>query len=347
MKFKLAAENLLEWIALRFNLAPRPLIETQVAFTAARAIMAAAELGVFEALGAAARSADEVARQCNTHPAGTRHLLDCLVGVGYLSWSNAKYSLRPSYRKWLLKESEANLVAKLRFQILEWDYVGQLEDYVRTGQPLDLHGTTSDIQWQTYQEGMRDLSVNAARELAGKIPLPKGAASMLDIGGSHGLYSIELCKRYATLSSTILELDDAIEAASAIAKRYDTTGRVHYRAGNALADDLGESLYDLVMINNVVHHFSADQNHALAAKAARALKPGGIYAIGDMIRPHTPGEGGVVASTLDLYFALTSASGNWSQNEMQAWQQAAGLTPLKPLAMMSLPGWQMVLAAKR
>jgi hypothetical protein len=45
---------------------------------------------------------------------------------------------------------------------------------------------------------------------------------MLDIGGSHGLFSIELCKRYSSLSSTIMELPGAIEAASAIAKRYDS-----------------------------------------------------------------------------------------------------------------------------
>jgi hypothetical protein len=51
MKIKNQPENLIEWIALKANLAPIPLIDTQVAFNAARAIMAAAELGVYEAIG--------------------------------------------------------------------------------------------------------------------------------------------------------------------------------------------------------------------------------------------------------------------------------------------------------
>jgi 2-polyprenyl-3-methyl-5-hydroxy-6-metoxy-1,4-benzoquinol methylase len=346
MKITLKAENFLEWVAIRFNLAPRPFIETQVTFTAARAIMAAAELGVFEAIGTEARTAEQVAQACQTHLPSTKHLLDCLVGIGYLRWRDDRYSLKRAMHKWLLKSSEANLIGKLRFQLYEWNWLAQLEDYVRIGKPLDVHGSVSEKEWQLYQEGMRDLSFNAARELAGKIPVPHGATRMLDIGGSHGLYSIEICKRHPSLTSTILELPGAVESASAIAERYDTTGRVNHAAGNALTDDLGTAEYDLVLINNVVHHFTEEQNRALAAKVARSLKPGGIYAIGDLIRPEQPGEGGILAATLDLYFSFTSSSGSWSSTEMESWQKSAGLTPVKTLAAVSIPGWKMVIAMK-
>lgn len=68
----------------------------------------------------------------------------CLVGVGYLDWSKAKDSLRRRYQKWLLKRSEANLIGKLRFQSFEWDCMAKLEDYVRSGNPLELHRTMSE-----------------------------------------------------------------------------------------------------------------------------------------------------------------------------------------------------------
>ena len=172
MKIKNQPENLMEWVALKANLAPTPLIDTQVAFNAARAIMAAAELGIFEAIGKNSKTANELATECKTHPESTKHLLDCLVGIGYLQWSNGNYSLKPKYHKWLLKESESNLIGKLRFQLLEWDWMAKLEEYVRTGKPLELHSMTSKKEWELYQEGMRDLSVNVARELASKIPVP-------------------------------------------------------------------------------------------------------------------------------------------------------------------------------
>ena len=63
MKIKNQPENLIEWIALKANLAPIPLIDTQVAFNAASAIMAAAELGIYEAIGKNSKTADEVSTQ--------------------------------------------------------------------------------------------------------------------------------------------------------------------------------------------------------------------------------------------------------------------------------------------
>jgi hypothetical protein len=90
-----------------------------------------------------------------------------------------------------------------------------------------------------YQEGMRDLSVKRCKRTCSKIPVRKKATTMLDIGGSHGLFSIELCKKHPSVKYNI-RIAGAIEAASAIAKRYDTTNRVTYVAGNALNDDLGK-----------------------------------------------------------------------------------------------------------
>ncbi len=347
MKLKIKPENFLEWIALKFNLAPTPLVDTQVAFNAARAIMAAAELGIYEAIGKSRKTVNEISVSCYTHPMATKHLLDCLVGAGYLRYGNEKYSIAPRYHKWLLLENESNVVGKLKFQIYEWDWMAKLEDYVKTGKPQDLHGTANPKEWESYQQGMRDLSVNAARELAAKMPVPPNATKLLDIGGSHGLFSIGLCKKHSSLHSTILELPGAMKAASAIGKKYDTTGRVNYIEGNALQDDLGSSQYDIIMINNVVHHFTNDQNLQLAKRIATALNPNGIYAIGEFIRNEKPGEGGLVAATAGLYFSLTSYSGTWSANEMESWMVKAGLKIEKPLTVMSMPGWKMIIGRKK
>ncbi len=346
MKLVAKPENIMEWMAVKLNLAPIPMVDTQIAFNAARAIMAGVELGIYESIGKTEKTVDEIAAECKTNPHATLQLLNCLVGLGYLGWKNDKYSLKKKFHKWLLKESESNVVNKLRFQLIEWNWIAMLEEYVRTGKTLQLHYTINDKEWHLYQEGMRDLSVNSAKDIAKKIPVPKDATSMLDIGGSHGLYSIELCKKHPGLKSIVLELPGAVEHASAIAKRYDTTGRIQHKAGNALEDDLGESQYDIVMINNVVHHFTVDQNKALAKKIARALKPGGIYIIGEFMRSDKPGEGGAVAATTGLYFSVISASGNWSENEIRSWQIDAGLKAEKAASTITLPGWKMIIARR-
>ncbi len=132
----------------------------------------------------------------------------------------------------------------------------------------------------------------------------------------------------------------------AIAKRYDLSGCVTYKAGNVLTDDLGEHQYDLVMINNVVHHFTVEQNEQLAKKIARSLKPGGIYVIGEMIRNDKPGKGGILAAATSLYFSLTSQSGNWSEPEIKSWQSKAGLKHLKTIPSMTVPSFKMIVGKK-
>ena len=47
MKFKIQPQGLLENMALLLNLAPTPLVDTQVAFNAAMAIMVAAEVNIY------------------------------------------------------------------------------------------------------------------------------------------------------------------------------------------------------------------------------------------------------------------------------------------------------------
>jgi len=78
MKLAPRAENLMERIALITNLAPRPLLDTQIAFTAARAIMVAAEVGLFEALGKGDQTAEAVAAvlsRCGAVALGRTYLL--------------------------------------------------------------------------------------------------------------------------------------------------------------------------------------------------------------------------------------------------------------------------------
>ena len=346
MKLRIVPEGPLEWLALKLNLAPTPLVHTQVNFTIARVIQAAAELGVFDALGREQRTIGEIAVACRTDPKATGHLLGALVGNGYLRYANGRFSLRRKYYKWLLKDSPSNLLGKLKFQNVEWEFVGRMEEHVRTGEPVDLHGMTTPGMWAGYQLAMRDLSVNAAEELGKKIPLRKGATQMLDIGGSHGLFSIAICARHRGMKSRILELPDALDSARAIGTGYDRNGALEYVAGNALTDDLGVDRFDLVLMNNVAHHFSEEQNKALAIKINRALKPGGVYAIGESIRKDKPGEGGLIGAMAGIYFSLTSRSGAWSVEEIERWYRNADLEPIKPIRLMTLPGFQVVMGHK-
>ena len=166
--------------------------------------------------------------------------------------------------------------------------------------------------------------------------MPDGATRMLDIGGSHGYLSVAVCRRYPELRSEVLDLPEAVEQAAQLLAAEGMGDRVVHRAGNALTDDLGSDIYDLIMMFSLVHHFDDETNRALTARCARALRPGGLLVIGDLMRPESPSRASGMDLFYDLYFALTSRSGLWTFEEMAGWQRAAGLEPRKPIRL--VPG---------
>jgi len=347
MRLGVIAENLIERMVLKFNAAPVPLIETQIAFSMARSIMSGVKLGVFEAAGDAPRSSLEIAKICSTNPGATEKLLNTLTACGYFTYENGVYALTPKSKKWLLRRSPQNLCDKMLFQFYEWDSVEGYEAFVRTGQTIAGHDAMEgDDYWNIYQRGMRNLAGIAAGEVADRIPVPPNARDMLDIGGSHGFYSVALCRKHPNLKSVILDLPNAVKQSSPILAEEKMGDRVTHRIGNALTDDLGERSVDIVFMSQLAHHFTDEQNREVIKRIARALRPAGVCVMSDMIRSKKPGDAGQAAGVLDLYFAMMSESGTWPLETMQDWLRASGLAPLKPIWLRTLPGGALVSGQK-
>lgn len=338
MRLGVIPESPVERVIARLGLAPRPLFETQVAYTLARLVMTGTRLGVFDAVGTGTRTAAEVAEQCGTDARATEKLMFALAGAGYLVERNGGYRTAPVVRRWLLRGSSRSLADKMLFQFHEWDLIGQTEDYVRTGRPLDLHRTTQEAEWRDYQRGMRAMAGAFAAEAVRRLPVPRNARDMLDIGGSHGHYSAAVCRRHDGLRAVVLDLPEAVEHAAPLLAEEGMGDRVQHVAGDALRDDLGEGAYDVVMMAQVAHHFTDEQNRDLARRVARALRPRGMYAILDSFRAKSAKSAGQVPALLEFYFALTSESGTWSPEEMAGWQREAGLEPRRAIRFRTIPG---------
>ena len=343
-------ETMLERLALWLNLGPKPLADTQAAFQFARIIMAASRAGLFEALRDEGRAAQEVAARCGTNPRATAKVLDALLAHGYLRYRHGRYELNRLARKWLLAESPDTVVHKLDFQEIEWRWTEGFDQWLYDGVARDMHQALSPEEWRRYQWGMRDFSTAPATEVAWRARLPKAARALLDIGGSHGFYSVQLCRRHQQLTATILELPEAIPTAAKILAREGMGDRVRHVAGNALEDDLGADTYDAVLAANLVHHFDADQNLRLAHKVARALRPGGVFMVVDTVRIDTPTDADQpnrrLGAVLDIYFALTSTSGTWSVSAVQKWQTTAGLSSRRPVWLRTMPGAALIAATR-
>jgi hypothetical protein len=149
---------------------------------------------------------------------------------------------------------------------------------------------------------------------------------------------VALCRRNDGLRSTIIDLPRAVEHAAPLLAAEGMGDRVVHRTGDALTSDLGTDAYDLVLIGQLVHHFSEAQNRELAVRVAGSLRPGGVLAVLDEFRPRTAKAAGQLGALLEFYFAMTSQSGTWAVEEIAGWQRNAGLEPRKPIRFRTVPG---------
>jgi SAM-dependent methyltransferase len=346
MKIGLKPENPLEALGLALGLVPVPMGETLPPLLLTRALMAAARFGVIEALAAAPLTAGEIAARCGTHPAATRTLLDTLVGSHYFRLDDGRYTLAPLARKWLAPDSPLSLHDSLLYRYLEWDWIGRLDEYLQSGEPLHIHREMTREEWGLYQRGMLAVARLSAAEVARRAPVPRGARDMLDVGGSHGIHAVALCRRHPDLRAAVLDLPEAVEHAAPLLAAQGMGERVVHRVGDALTEDFGIGRYDFILVSQLLHHFEDATNREMVGRLARALRPGGALAILELLRRSSPREGGQVGGLLDLYFALTSESGTWTFDEMADWTRGAGLTPKKPVRFRTLPGLGMQGAVK-
>lgn len=328
----------MEALALATGLAPTPVLDTLMAAGLARTLMVASRLGIFDALEGGGATAAEVAARCDTDPAATRRLLVALAGAGYLTEAAGRYALAPVSRRWLLGSAPASQADFMDLMFVAWRWLEHYESYVRTGRSLDVHELLDEADWARYQRGMKALARLSLREVTWRTPLPRDARDMLDVGGAHGLYSVGLCRRQPGLRATVLELPEAIDHAAPLLAEEALGERVRHLAGDARTHDFGEARYDLVLVSNLTHHFDAETNRAMFRRLKRALRPGGVLVVQDMMRPRDARDAGAAGALGDLYFGALSAAGTWSFGEVAQWQAEVGLEPAEPVRFVTAPG---------
>jgi ubiquinone/menaquinone biosynthesis C-methylase UbiE len=347
MRIGAIPETPLEWIALHTNRMPVPLVHTQIYFVFSRAVLEAFSLNVFEAFAKGEKTLQQAARSTGLNSRALKSLLNILISAGYISFSKNKYALTPLARKWCLQDSPESLYNQQLFNGVCWEWMDHLHTFLQTGKGLQFHETFSPREWKLYQNGMENVASGSAKAAIRMLPKLNKPQQMLDIGGSHGIYCVELLKKYPDVKATIFELPDAIPAARKILKKHYEGKDIRYRAGNILTDELEEESYDLILVSSLMHHFTEQQNQVVCRKVSKALKKGGYFVIQEFLRPETANKMDMIGSVLDLYFNLSSTSGNWSKEELIRFQKKAGLEHLHTRGFVASPGYTQVVAVKR
>lgn len=334
-------------VLLRLNRGPAPMLDL---FGAAsfESVTLALEMGLFETLARADSPLgdDALADRVDAHPDGVAMLCNFLAAERYLTAEGECYELTPMTETWVLAESETNMGPWLTFwnELVFPFWERELETAVRKGEPSQSIYEWFDEEpgrWEIAQEGFRATASLLLDDVAEALTVPDGAERLLDVGGGHGLYAMELCRRHPDLSATIFDFPGAVEAIhddipDPLASRIDT------QAGDYLTDELGDG-YDLALLFNVVHAHDPETNVVLFERVAEALSPGGRIAVLDQWE----GSGRTPVSRVGLRFValtyLTTLGADiYSHEEVGSWLREAGFFDVRRRSVGPLSGLAIV-----
>lgn len=335
-------------IFLDANLGPGPLVDL-LGGLAFKAIAAAVELELFEALEAGPASLAELSRRTGASERGLRFLLGALEPLGYVELGGGRYRNSPMTRRWMLSTSATplrDLVPAFEDMVSRW---GELATAVRAGAPetpFPVWARDRPTAWPRYHGGMKAIAGLLSDEVVARTRLPRGARRLLDLGGGHGLHACRFCRRHRRLKATVLDLPEARTAAEATIAAEGMAGRVSFAAADFTTGELGEG-WDVVLLFHVARGLPEEPLRELLGRIARALSPGGALVVLDQIAPPARSAFARANARLIELELFSSSPGDVHRAEaLSRWIVGAGLSDPEQVRLRRAGGQALLLARR-
>jgi hypothetical protein len=325
-----------EGLGLALNLVPMPAIQALYAPAIGRVLHVAARTGLLARLAAGPVDAEGLAAELGLRAEGTRHLLECLGALGHAEEARGGWRLTRRARAWLDPDGPRSVVGYVDHAHDYWDWWGGLEELVREGRSVEIHDAPpGDPSWERYGRGQYELARLSAPEVARALRLLERPRALLDVGGGHGWFAAELCRRHPTLRATVVDLPGSAAVGREVIARAGLSDRVTHREGDVREDPLGGP-YDAALLFNVVHHLQPEEVRALLGRVRSALRPGATIAVLDLFA-RAPDERPDASAFLGLFFHLTSGAATYTVEQLADWLAEAGFGAPRRVALRRLP----------
>lgn len=259
------------------------LLELNWQFRASRVLMAAHQLGIFEALREPKKPM-EVAEQCGTDVAMTEKLLIACCALGVAGRDNDHFVLTQLAVDTLLPESLRYLGGVLDHNETLWWASTGLPDIIRTGErgaaPKPPEAFIS--RWHEHWIwAMHGYAANGVGQWVARQLDLSDRSLLLDVGGGPGTYSIALCQRFPKLRAVVWDLSQTIAIAQQVIERFHMEDRIAVKEGDWNRDEFGTG-YDCLLMSNTMHGpgFQAEER---LNQGMRALVQGGMLIVNDFL----------------------------------------------------------------
>ena len=307
---------------------PAPIFDCFTAYQKTAAMQASVDIGLFSAIGSGSSTVPAIAQACEASQKGVRVLCDYWTVQGLLLKTSGAYRLTPEAAMFLDRASPAYLGGAMGFlngPIAP--FFGRLTQAVRKGGCETAGSVEAEYDgWVPFAQDMGAMAFPTAQAIAKLLGPVSGR--VLDVAAGHGMFGIVLAQANRAVRVTALDWPKVVEVAAKNAARMGVGDRYATIAGDAFKVVL-QGPYDVILLTNLLHHFSAEQCTALLKRLRAALRPGGRLVTLEFV-PNEDRVSPPMSATFSLAMLATTASGDaYTFAELDGMLRAAGFATNK------------------
>jgi SAM-dependent methyltransferase len=164
-----------------------------------------------------------------------------------------------------------NLVAHFDSMQEKWS---RLEECIKIGESVisDIRKDQQAKKLKDFMLSMRDNSTLTIPPIMDLLDLSI-CKNLLDLACGPGSYAVAFARRYEALKITLFDIPEVIEIAKESFDK-ELRRRIRFIGGDITKDELGDSLYDVVFVSNLIHMYAPEIVGKIFKKVARALIKG-------------------------------------------------------------------------
>jgi SAM-dependent methyltransferase len=265
---------------VRRTLTARDVLDA-TSFHGARALLAAASLGVFEALAGRRATAGAIARRIGTDPDATERLVNVLLGMRLLEQEGNRVRLAAGARDLLTEAGAHSLSDLLRHRAARFKAWSLLEDSVRTGRPVVLAGDGEDdpLALQAAR-ARRDSARRWAPVLASWVDLGDPRRLLL-LGDGPAVYALHFARARPRLQITVVDTPASVAIGRDYLRGAPEARRIRLVAGDPLKGAIPDARFDASFLSEALHPYSLEDVRRLLRRVRKSLRPKGLLVVRD------------------------------------------------------------------
>lgn len=275
------------------EMGPQHLEDLATGYWYSEVLFTAVELGIFSHIGPGGVTGGALARTLRVNAQGLRRFLQALQAIGLVTKSGRRYFNTQLASGCLVKgKAQYQGGSILWRKYLQPNWRG-LKDCLKTGGRVAYSGEEnsagSGSRIAKYIGAMDGIAQAKAGELVGFFADRAAPGRILDVGAGSGAITAAFLARFPLARATLLDLPDILDHTKAMQGGDESEGRLAYLAANILEPwPVRKSSFDLVILSNILHAYSAKELPHILRSAAACLRKQGLLLLHDFFLEHCP-----------------------------------------------------------